>query len=862
VAQVTIQRLQQVPLTSNMTEDQVELLASRVEERVLSRGETLFRSGEPLPFLYYVEKGQIREEEAGAPGRQAEPRYAGPGDYLGRYALLTGEPPRVTAIAEEDSTVLAFPLRDLQPILFSAPDWRSWFFKADVAARLRAMPLFQILDDWDLYALADKVQVENVAAGQRIYRAHEEAHNLYAIDYGQVVETAPQGIGPAAEWPRYLAAGNFFGRVSLRPNERREANAVARIPSRLYNIPIDTLRNLFRARGFDLFRDLPRTDVVGRLRGVKLLSNLPESELRQLAGYVNLVYRRPGDIVSRQGEPATELQILDQGEAIVRRQIGQAQPRPVGYLKAEPVTSLPSSQTGQQESVYFGAHALLAEEIRGATVEVTEPSTWIVLARDDFLRFLDSRKLSAADLRRTARQRQEMPPPRVADVDRLDLPYYTRRHWIVAVGSVMLPAVAIAMVGAGLAADVIFPGVPPLLKSIILWAGAILLAFFIPWGIWRYANWRNDSFEVTNEAVRHIERIPFPIPRENRYEVPLIMIQNVTIDVSILGQLLGFGNLSVDTAAIQGEVDFTRTPHPARVQQLIQRAAAEARTGQEMQYRQSIREQLEDQLYPERIRPAVHPSAMNPPEPPSKRPAPPGPQLSPIQRLLPWIEKRLGDQVIWRKHWINMVRRVGLPFLSFIVTSYFVLAYVLFFLSESVLSAATPIALPPMGLIGLSGPFFFFLLFLWILAVLWVVYQYVDYWNDVYIVTDTQVIDVQRNLAIFPLWFIFTESRRQASLDKVQNVNLQIPNLLASVLGYGDVIVQTAGTEGTLDFLFVSNPRHVQAEVLRHVTAHRERERQEEFDKRWGGMAEWFEAYRQLTKSKGGDGGGSQPGTP
>jgi uncharacterized membrane protein YdbT with pleckstrin-like domain len=502
--------------------------------------------------------------------------------------------------------------------------------------------------------------------------------------------------------------------------------------------------------------------------------------------------------------------------------------------------------------------------MRGATVEVTRPSTWIVLDRNDFQQFLNIAGLSLANLQQAASQDVQVSVPRETDVDRLDLPYHTLRHWIVPVRYVLPLVIATALVMLALAIDVLGTNLPPTLRSIVLWGGVGSLVLLLPWTVWRYINWRNDSFEVTNEAVIHLERVPFPIPRENRYQVPLVQIQNVTIDVSVLGQLLGYGNLSLDTAAIQGEVEFTRIPEPARVQQLIQRAAVEARSGQEIQYRESIRQQLEDRLFPERLKPAVPQSAMIPPEIPSQAPPPRGPRLPSIQGLLPWIEKRQDGRVTWRKHWINMVRRVGLPALALLVTTYLVFAYLLSYLSEKLLRGHSPLRLFPMTWFDPSGGLFFFLLSLWILAGLWVVYQYVDYWNDVYIVTDNEVIDVQRNLAIFPLWFIFTESRRQASLDKVQNVNLQIPNLLASVLGYGDVIVQTAGTEGTLDFLFVSNPRHVQAEVLRRLMAHRERERQQDFEKRWGGMAEWFETYQNLTDAERSerDSGGSPPGTP
>jgi CRP-like cAMP-binding protein/uncharacterized membrane protein YdbT with pleckstrin-like domain len=864
VAQVTLERLQEIPLARKMTEDQVKILLPRVEERLLAKGETLFLRGEPLSYLYYVEKGRVREEEAGPPDQKAAPRYAGPGEYLGRYALVTGQPPRVTASAEEDTTLLAIPLRDVQPILFAASDWRSWFFNADVAARLRAIPLFKILDDWDLYTLADQVEIHEFAAGEPIYHSGDEADSLYLIDRGQVMENVPGGGGMAGKWPRHLAAGNFLGRTTLKPDELRESTAIARMPSRLFCIPIEALQNLFRARNVDLSRELPRVDIVGRLRRVHLFSTLKEQQLRLLAGYVSVVYRRPGDTVSRQGEPASGLLILDEGEAIVRRQIGQARPRPVGYLKVGSVGGQASGQAGRQESIYFGDHALLGEEIRGATVEVTKPSTWIVLDRNDFHLFLGDAGLSLMDLKEAARQDGQMTVPHVADIDRLELPFRTLRHWIVPVTYVLPLAFVVAVVGIVLAADVLLVGLPALLRSALFWMGAVLLAVLIPWTVWRYVNWRNDQFEVTNEAVIHLERVPFPFPRENRYEVPLVQIQNVTIDVSVLGQLLGYGDLSLDTAAIQGEVMFTSIPEPARVQKLIQRAAAEARSGREIQFRESIRQQLEDELYPERLKPAAPPSATIPPGPPSQAPRQPGVPARSIWGFLPWIEKREDGLVTWRKHWINMVRRVGLPALAFLAASYLLMTYILFFLSQTLFQGSSPIRLPPMTWLGLSGGFFFFLLLLWILAALWVVYQYVDYWNDVYIVTDDQVIDVQRNLAIYPLWFIFTESRRQASLDKVQNVNLQIPNLVASVLGYGDVIVQTAGTEGTLDFLFVNHPRQVQAEVLRRVTAHREREREEKFQQRWGGMAEWFEAYKTLTDAERAERGtgGPPPGAP
>jgi uncharacterized membrane protein YdbT with pleckstrin-like domain len=146
-----------------------------------------------------------------------------------------------------------------------------------------------------------------------------------------------------------------------------------------------------------------------------------------------------------------------------------------------------------------------------------------------------------------------------------------------------------------------------------------------------------------------------------------------------------------------------------------------------------------------------------------------------------------------------------------------------------------------------GGGLFVAVLLVWVLVVLWFLFQYTDWRNDVYIVTDDEVIDVEKKLLLFPIpFFFFSEDRKQASLEKVQNVNLKVPGVVANMLDFGDVIVQTAGAEGTLDFLFVANPRHVQAEILRRLARFRERQQERESAERLEDMAEWFETYRDV----------------
>lgn len=847
MAQVTLERFRQVPLTTRLTEEQVQALLPVVEELSLSKGDVLFQQGMPAPSVYFVEKGRVAEVERDPSGQEIVVRHAAQGEYLGRYALVTGQPFRVSAVAEQDSILLDIPLRHLQPLLFAHADWRSWFFRTDIAARLRAVPLLIGFNDWDIYRLADAVEVQEYAAGTPVFRAGDEADSFYIVDRGQVVQTPSPRMQPQKDWPRYFATGNHFGDFSLQPGQKRQADAIARLPTRLFCIPGPTMVALLAERAKLLPGDQARVDVLGRLRGVPLFATLDDQQLRLLTGYVCLEYHRPGDIVARQGEPATSLMILDEGEAVVRLQTGRGQPRPVTYMKAYGRRAAPVAEAGGAEVEVFGAHALLADEMRGATVEVTKPSVWIVLNRADFERFLADAGLRRESLKQARQVEAQGGAPPPSSEDDLPLPYKVRRHWIVPVTRVVPLIVIMFLVALLIAADVTSSTLEDV-RNALMWIGIFVFGALALWTLYRYVDWWNDTYEVTNKAVIHTEKRLFF--SEERYEIPLQQIQNVNIFVDVLGQQLGYGNVGIDTAAARGQIFFTIIPEPAYVQELIQRASAQARSGLQVQRRESIREQLEDQLHPERLKPVVPDSVLGQPEPEPQPPSSDGfARFRTLGGWLPRFEIRENGRVVWRKHWINLVQRTGIQALASLLALYLLLALALAFATRSL--GMEPVVLPPVSLFGFQGWLVFLLAVLGFFAILWFVYQYVDWRNDIYIVTDNEVIDVERELAIFPFFFFYTESRRQASLANVQYVDLNVPGPLAMLLNYGNVIVQTAGAEGRLDFLLVGKPRRVHDEILRRLAAYQERQSEREFQERWGDMAQWFETYRDIQQQTG-----------
>jgi uncharacterized membrane protein YdbT with pleckstrin-like domain len=94
-------------------------------------------------------------------------------------------------------------------------------------------------------------------------------------------------------------------------------------------------------------------------------------------------------------------------------------------------------------------------------------------------------------------------------------------------------------------------------------------------------------------------------------------------------------------------------------------------------------------------------------------------------------------------------------------------------------------------------------LFLLVLAtVLWM-----DYYYDMYVVTDSHILDINQRSLLF---------RRVArtSLLRVQDVTVRVLGLWASILDYGTVNVQTAGHEEDITLLDIPKPAEVARSIM------------------------------------------------
>ena len=86
--------------------------------------------------------------------------------------------------------------------------------------------------------------------------------------------------------------------------------------------------------------------------------------------------------------------------------------------------------------------------------------------------------------------------------------------------------------------------------------------------IYRYYTWKNDLWAVTNIRVIDESGV-FTI---NSKESPIDKINNVSYHQSVLGRILGYGDVQIQTAAEMGETSYSNISHPKRLKEALSSA--------------------------------------------------------------------------------------------------------------------------------------------------------------------------------------------------------------------------------------------------------------------------------------------------
>ena len=546
-------------------------------------------------------------------------------------------------------------------------------------------------------------------------------------------------------------------------------------------------------------------DLMRQLKQIPLFAELSRDDLKAVSKLVKRVQYRAGSEICHQGQLGLTGYLVEGGELRLLYVDPQGVEQEVGRL-------------GPGD--YFGETSLLLGEPRDATVEVVQDATLLYLNRDEFDQLLNERPslLKSLQMRPDVARKRRAKRFKWQDPDEVVV-ISQHRHNAILIRILVFPCFVLLVALLGWTYWYRQSG-----STLSLIAGGLLSLIPLLFIAYLTADHRDDAYIVTNKRVVRRERLPFV--REMRAEAPLRTIQDIQeLQEGLLAQVFNFGDLIIETAGERGHVAFREIPDPAGTRDIIFEQIRRVQAGAKAEERVAIRDSMQRHFG---IQPPEEQAAA-PASPPEKRRLKltiPVWILAPLRALayfLPSLRQERGDTITWRKHWIVLPGTIAIPTLLIVVAT-----IVAALLVRQNLSNWVPI------LVGYGVALVF--LFPW-----WL-WQFDDWQNDIYQVTATRIIDVER------LPFYLREERREASLSMIQNISLEIPGILGKLLNYGSVTIETAGA-GAFTFDYVKDPRGVQAEIFRRVEAFQSRQRQVAAERHRNELLDWFTVYDQIRNS-------------
>lgn len=531
------------------------------------------------------------------------------------------------------------------------------------------------------------------------------------------------------------------------------------------------------------------------LKSLYLFTGLDDERITRLAEEFTRVPFGDNEQIYPEGELAEHFYLVYTGKVILRKGRGR--------LRQDWDTLSPGD--------FFGEDLLLGR-YRGDSATAQGPAELLRMERAAFQSLLVEFPKIGRLVRATAESRRLARQQRMKWLGADEAIYYVgRRHEFFLLIRLILPILAavaaVPLLGVAFASGS--------LASITLAGLMALLAGAA--GIWIWEDWRNDYYIVTSRRVLWLEKVI--LLYDSRQEAPLVTVlsKNVTFH-QVLRRFIDYGTVIVRTYT--GSIVMRRAAHPdllvAYIDALQNRARLLVRKVEEEKMEILIRERLN--IAPEK-RPA-------PAKPPPALPvnSSPKPRRSPVEKFFTnFLKMRYeeGNSITYRKHWFVLIQKTLLPALVFLA----VLALIVF-----------------LGWSGtLSGLFDFFLALLVLPAIaIWWLYHYVDWRNDIYVVTLDSILDIERK----PL---SREEKKSAPLDNILSLEHTRVGILGLLFNFGTVIINVGTEKFTFNGVF--NPAQVQYEIFDRMMALRQRKEEAEARKERERILDLLASYHKQVET-------------
>lgn len=473
---------------------------------------------------------------------------------------------------------------------------------------------------------------------------------------------------------------------------------------------------------------------------------------------------------------------------------------------------------------YFGEEALVENRDRSATITTVEPTTLLFLTRAHFEELLVKYPNLRPNFLVAIKSHKLARATKFDWLGPKEIIYFVaRRHKIRLYQALVVPVLSLIVPIGLFAWGTLVAATTPIAL------GVLALIFIVFWAGWNALDWSNDYYIVTNQRVIWLEKVIGIY--DSREEAPLSTILSVGVETDQLGRMLDFGNVIVRTFV--GRLEFDYVDHPNQAAEMIreywERVKSVLTVSQKEVMNNTIRQKLGlpvEKKKLDELPPVVNASK------------------SLANQPLWWIAFRSlftlrtedAGKVIYHKHWVVLLQQSWRPlaFLLGLLALQIWRGLILWnsptegFLQPNSAGALRPdtimVALPMLSLPFLA----------------WLIWEYVDWKNDIFMITPDEIFDMDRK----PFG---KEEKRAAQIESILNTSYTREGPIAYLLNYGTVKITVGGAE--FDFQDVADPAGVQADINRRRMVRIAKKNEDAGKDDRERFATWIAAYHENVDS-------------
>ena len=540
---------------------------------------------------------------------------------------------------------------------------------------------------------------------------------------------------------------------------------------------------------------ITRETAIAVLRASHLFQSFSDEQLLLVTQHAKIREAKTGQVLYRQGDESDAFYVIVSGDVSIDRLFHKEQEHVGEYGSGD----------------YFGEEVLATKpKPRRTTATVVSDTVLMVFSISALVTLLHEVPSFYGPLRLAQRSFELMAHKTLTWRNQNEVVHLImRRHEYFLMRVIFLPLILfLTALGVTLYYSVYsFNGSWALMLGLLAACLLSALAF-----AWQALNWGNDYYIVTNQRVLFLDKVL--LLYESRRETPLDAILATTVHTSYVGRWMGYGDVIVRT--FTGMVTFQNIESPELVLNLINQHWLRAKNVVEQEDKAEIEAIIRRRLQPQNFKSRDADGNLVEAEPDEVKSG----VLNSTMASLFQLRIESEDSVTYRKHWFVLLKRTWLLTLLILVFT------ILFILR---LTGVLPF-------LDVAAAFGIWVLVMLIFGSSWA-YQYMDWSNDVYIITPEQLIDIYRKP--------FGDEQKQAALLKnIQTIEYKRNGPIGYLLNFGTVYIRVGDTD--FHFENVYDPSEVQRELFERFMVFKEKEKQANIQAERQRLGDWIETYHKV----------------